>query len=328
MPDNILLERSFDAIRDCRMLVYGDVMIDEFIYGSVNRISPEAPVPVLEFESHNSMPGGAANAARNAVALGADCSIIGCVGDDEDGRHLNLLLEEENIDAEGLLIDVNRLTTKKTRVIANSQHVIRIDRELVIPIDPKVEKEIKKCMSAKLDSIDVVLICDYAKGSVTPDIAGWLINACRKTGTPVVVDSKSSVPAIFAGVTSVTPNMSEARALTGLRDDNESDLNIMGSVLLDMFKSDSVVVTRSEHGMTIFTRDNEPLHLAAYATEVHDVTGAGDTVSTVLSLGLATGMPLVDAALLANAAAAVVVRKVGTATPSREEIIELIGSNE
>lgn len=312
------------AIKNRKILVFGDLMIDEFIYGNVNRISPEAPVPVLEFKSLERLLGGAANAALNIESLGAECTIVGCIGGDYEGEMLQSLAESHGITRVDLVVDKHRTTTKKTRVVAHSQNVIRIDNESSEPVRKSIERELIKHIQTDLDQAEGVLISDYSKGSVTPYAARWLITECKQRSIPVLLDSKSTDISAYEGVTIMTPNISEAQAFTGIFTDDKGSINEMGARLLKIFKSESAVITRADKGLIVFSHGHEPFSIPAFSTEVMDVTGAGDTVAASFILCLAAKLPLEDTAFFANTAAATVVRKVGTATPLISDMEEIL----
>ncbi len=318
------LHAILTAVKDRKILVFGDLMIDEYIYGIVNRISPEAPVPVLEFKSIERRLGGAANAALNIESLGAACTIIGCIGGDDDGDMLRSLARAHGFSHIDLVVDKDRLTTKKTRVVAHNQNVIRIDNETSDPVSETVDNDLVRLLEANLDDIEGVLISDYNKGTVTQRTARWLVDVCRQRSIPVLLDTKSANVSAYEGVTILTPNISEAEAITGIKADDEASFNRMGLALIEIFKSDSAVITRAEKGMTLFTREQDPHSIPAFSMDVRDVTGAGDTVAASFILCLAAKVALEDAAFFANTAAAAVVRKVGTATPLIGDMEEIL----
>lgn len=318
------LHGILDAVKNRKILVVGDLMIDEYIYGTVNRISPEAPVPVLEFRSIERLLGGAANAALNIESLGADCALVGCIGGDDDGEMLLSLAESHGFSHIDLVVDKERLTTKKTRVVAHSQNVIRIDNETSESVSESIENELRQLLEANLEKVEGVLISDYNKGTITPGMARWLVDACRQRSIPVLLDSKSANISAYEGVTILTPNISEAESFTGIRAGDEDSFNKMGLALMERFKSHSAVITRAEKGMTVFTRDQKPYSIAAFSMDVRDVTGAGDTVAASFILCLAADLSLEDAAFFANTAASAVVRKVGTATPLISDMEEIL----
>ncbi len=313
------MHHMLESIRDRKILVYGDLMLDEFVYGTVTRISPEAPVPVLEFIKRESLLGGAANAAINVMAMGGNATLIGCVGDDAEGVHLLDLLKAKGINSDGLVIDSQRPTTKKTRVVAHSQHVIRIDHESTDLISASMEDAIIDQILSCANDPEVVIICDYAKGAVTDRVSQRIIEHCRSNSVQILLDTKSKNISRFTGVTSLTPNLQEAQALTQIVA-QDNNLEEIGQSLIDLFKSESAFITRAEKGITAVTHDGGVHHIPAFATEVRDVTGAGDTVSAAIALSMAAGHEIQDSALLSNAAAAAVVRKVGTAVPTISEI--------
>jgi len=318
------LHAILDAIKNRKILVFGDMMIDEYIYGTVNRISPEAPVPVLEFKSIERLLGGAANAALNIESLGADCTLIGCIGSDDDGALLLSLAKSHGFSHIDLVVDKERLTTKKTRVVAHSQNVIRIDNETSEAVSESIEKDLQKLLEANLENVEGVLISDYNKGTITPRTARWLIGTCKQRSIPVLLDSKSVNTSAYEGITILTPNISEAESFTGIKASDEDSFYKMGIALMDRFKSHSAVITRAEKGMTVFTQDQQPYSIPAFSMDVRDVTGAGDTVAAAFILCLAADLSLENAAFFANTAAAAVVRKVGTATPLISDMDEIL----
>ncbi len=317
------LRNLLDAMQGKSALVLGDVMVDEFLYGKVDRISPEAPVPVLEFSSHTFMPGGAANVARSVQGLGGRPLLVGCIGQDAVADRLKEELHREAIDDAGLVSDPDRPTTLKTRVVAHTQQVVRIDREDSSAVSPEVEAQLIAAVEARLAQAGVVLISDYRKGAVTAALLRSLLDKARSEEVPVLADSKATSTDHYHGVTVATPNVREVQQLTGVEVGSEDALAEAARRLIEQLECGAVVVTRAEEGLSLFERNGRATHVPAIATEVHDVTGAGDTVTAAMGLALAGGAELPEAAFLANLAAAVVVRKVGTATASPDEIIEI-----
>lgn len=318
------LKQIVASFRDKQVMLLGDVMLDEFIYGSVSRISPEAPVPIVEFESHTFMPGGVANAAANIKALGAVPLLLGCIGEDWAGEALRDELANRDIGIAGLITDPSRPTILKSRVIAHAQQIVRIDRERRQPLGQRYEKKLNGCVKKGLMKADAVLISDYAKGTATGGLVRGIIQGCQRKSTPVVADSKGAAPETFRDVSVLTPNIAEATTISGISIDNEESLLDVGKHLLSNFNSKAILITRAEQGMSLFESNGEVVHIPAQVAKVSDVTGAGDTVAATLALALAAGATMKEAATLANLAAAVVVRKLGTATCTIEELGELI----
>ncbi len=300
-------------LADVRLLVVGDVMLDRYWFGEVNRISPEAPVPVVKVERSDERLGGAANVARNAAALGAKAALLSVVGDDDAGRSLDRLLQAGGIDA-ALQIDSTINTTVKLRVIGRQQQLLRIDFETP-PTHEILEAKLAD-FEARVRVCDVVLLSDYGKGGLVH--IAEMIRLARAAGKPVLVDPKGDDYSRYAGATVITPNRSELREVVG-RWSSEEDLQQRAEQLRDRLGLEALLVTRSEEGMTLF-RAGQVHHQPAVAREVFDVSGAGDTVIAALAVALAAGGGWEAAMRLANLAAGIVVGKLGTAVVSREEL--------
>lgn len=313
-----------EKLRGPNVLVCGDLMVDEFIYGKVTRISPEAPVPILEFGSDEIVLGGAANGAANIAALGGQPYLIGCIGQDQAGARFEEKLAAAGLVNEGVVVDPARRTTHKTRVIAHNQHVIRIDREDVVPLSDDALKRIRDNIERAVKNVKAVLISDYQKGTIGNELASYIIEEAAKAGLPVVVDTKTTAVDVFAGATVLTPNLAELEKMSGVSIVDEESLALAAGRLLKDGGVTAVLATLSEKGMTLFTAGGDAWHLPAHSIAVHDVTGAGDTVASTIALALAGGLRLEDAVTLANYAAAVVVRKVGTAVARPAEILHLV----
>jgi D-beta-D-heptose 7-phosphate kinase/D-beta-D-heptose 1-phosphate adenosyltransferase len=309
-----------DRLAAQRVLVVGDVMLDQNLWGQVRRISPEAPVPVVELERETAEPGGAANNAANAAAVGACAMLGGVVGDDAEGRRLRTLLGERHVDASGLVTEPGRPTTTKTRVVAHNQQVVRVDRERTSPITPESETALLRWAEGHLRGVGACIISDYAKGVVTSSLAQGVIAAARAVGVPVVVDPKGTDYARYRGAAVVTPNLHEAELAARRTARTDAELAELAAALSEELGGAALLVTRGAAGMSLFTPDVEPAHVRAEAHQVYDVTGAGDTAITFLALALAAGAPLPVAMRLANRAAGVVVGKVGTATVTLDEL--------
>jgi D-beta-D-heptose 7-phosphate kinase/D-beta-D-heptose 1-phosphate adenosyltransferase len=304
-----------------RIVVLGDLMLDEFIWGRVRRISPEAPVPVVEVERHSIALGGAGNVASNLVALGARPLTVGTVGSDSDAERLRDVLAAAGVSSEGLVVDGSRPTTLKTRIIAHNQQVVRADRESRAPVSPEIEQQVILSFSAALDGADAVVVSDYAKGLLTPGVLKGTLSHARQLDRTVCLDPKRRSFANYQPVTVITPNNQEAGEAAGISIEDEASLIEAGRKILREIECRAVLVTRGEEGMTLFTDGGDFTHIETVAREVYDVTGAGDTVIATLTLALAAGATLAEAAVLANHAAGVVVGKVGTAAVTREELL-------
>ncbi|HKQ05231.1 MAG TPA: D-glycero-beta-D-manno-heptose-7-phosphate kinase [Blastocatellia bacterium] len=311
-----------------RIVVLGDLMLDEFIWGRVRRISPEAPVPVVEVERQTLALGGAGNVAANLVALGAQPVTVGVAGADANAERLRVALHEVGIASDGVVVDPARTTTLKTRIIAHNQQVVRADRESRAPIATAIEEAIVERFTAALDAADAVVVSDYSKGLLTTGVLRATLEAARSRAIPVCLDPKTRSFANYQPVTVITPNHQEAAEAAGLAIEDETSLIEAGRRLLGAIDCRALLITRGEEGMALFTDDGQVTRIATVAREVYDVTGAGDTVIATLGLALAAGASFAEAAILANHAAGVVVGKVGTATVTRDELLATLRSDE
>lgn len=318
---NTIIERFGKA----RILVIGDLIMDHFIWGKVRRISPEAPVPVVEVTSESLMLGGSANVVNNIHSLGGRSLVTGIIGRDDDGVKLINALREKKIPVGGIVVDAKRPTTIKTRVIAHSQQVVRFDREKRDKIAPACTAKVLAYVHRAVKESDVVIISDYAKGLITKTLVEETIEACRSLGKPVAVDPKVEHFDYYAGATIVTPNNLEASQASGVEINSDVSLHRAGEVLFNKLGCAALLITRGEHGMSLFEADSET-HIPTVAKEVFDVSGAGDTVISTLALALAAGASYREAAVLANLAAGVVVGKVGTATLTPDELTEAVAA--
>ncbi|HEY0097895.1 MAG TPA: D-glycero-beta-D-manno-heptose-7-phosphate kinase [Pyrinomonadaceae bacterium] len=306
-----------------RIVVYGDVMLDEFVWGDVSRISPEAPVPVVDIRRESVRLGGAANVLANLNALGARASVVGVVGRDRAGERLLGALEEAGAlnSHGGLVTDESRPTTLKTRIIAHNQLVVRADRERRVPADAATEDRLVATLTAALQDADAFVVSDYDKGAVTPRVLAEILPRATKRGIPVLVDPKIRNFDSYRPATLVTPNHHEALRLTNTEDDTDEGIAAAARLIRQRLDCESVLITRGEHGMMLLEGDAAPVYVATVAREVYDVTGAGDTVIATLAAALAARASLVEAAALANHAAGIVVAKLGTATASADELV-------
>lgn len=312
------LLKKLEEFRTRRVVVIGDLMLDEFVRGDVTRISPEAPVPILEVKERASMPGGAANAAANVASLGGHAALVGCVGADAAGETTRRLVEASGIDGTGFVVDSSRPTTLKTRIVARNQQVVRIDHETRGAFGPETYEALVNAVRTALAGADACIVSDYGKGVVTPELVRVVIEAAK--GKPVVVDPKRRDFSAYAGASLLTPNLSELEVAVGHSCVTEKEIVEAATSLLPDLRGGSVLVTRGPGGMSLVEPGRSPVHVPARARAVFDVTGAGDTVVGTLALALAIGLPTDVAIDVASAAAAIVVSKPGTATVSIEEL--------
>ena len=309
----------FRRAADRKVLVVGDLMIDEWIWGTVTRISPEAPVPVVAVGDHSFTLGGAGNVANNLRALNAKVVFAGTVGNDAFAEQVRQMLRAEQVDESGVFTMQDRPTTRKTRIVAHSQQVVRADWESTGTLSAHDRDRIARFVADCAATCDAVILSDYAKGLICREIVE-AAGACPL----VLADPKPQNIELFAGVTCVAPNAAEAAAITGIAIVDDATCERAGRRLIEMLGCRYAVVTRGEHGMALFGRDGERLQIESVARTVYDVSGAGDTVIAVLGLALAAGAPVEQAVQLANFAAGAVVAKLGTATATPDEILALL----
>jgi D-glycero-beta-D-manno-heptose-7-phosphate kinase len=312
-----------------RVMVIGDVMLDQFIWGSVARISPEAPVPVLDFERESFMPGGAANVARNLVSFNVSTEIFGAVGDDDAARRLKRLLAEQKVPCPGLVTHSARHTSIKTRVVAHKQQVVRIDRESRDGLDAQLTGRLLRAVKARFSGVDAVIIGDYGKGVVTQPLLNAIKVLCRERGIWLSLDPKPVHHLNLSGLSLITPNRKEAFELANLPDETKNsdplaDRNLMlaAELLLNELRPAVLLITLGELGMLLCQRSQKPFHIPTVAREIFDVSGAGDTVIATFTLAVAGGASPLEAAILSNHAAGIVVGKIGTATASAEQLLK------
>jgi len=320
LTKKIDLGRLMERFQKTTLLVVGDIVIDQFIWGTVSRISPEAPVPVVAVSSESLLLGGAANVVNNIWSLNGKALVSGIIGCDAMGETVRALLRERGCDLEGVVEDGQRPTTVKTRVIAHSQQVVRFDREEVAPVSPESRRQIISYVERHWDDVDGVVISDYGKGVVTRELMTFILDKMKGDGKLVAVDPKMNNFDLYRGATIVTPNSAEAEFAAGMQVCDEDSLVHIGAALLGRFASRAVLITRGEAGMVLFEENGGVTKVPTVAKEVYDVTGAGDTVIGTLTLALAAGSDFAQAAVLANYAAGIVVGKVGTATVTPEEL--------
>lgn len=316
------VKRILSRFSHAKILVVGDLILDEFIWGKADRISPEAPVPVVWAQSQSFMPGGASNVANNMASLGAHVSLCGVVGDDKNGNILMDKLRESGIDCTPVVVDTLRPTTVKTRIIAAHQQMVRVDWEHIAPLSKEDIKKVTELIRQKMDGIDALVIEDYGKGMISPHLLTAIISLARKHKKIITVDPKVEHFAYYKGVTVMTPNEKEASAGSGIKITCDSDVDRAGWKLLKKLNCRAVVVTLGDKGMKVFEEKRPVFHIPTVAQEVFDVSGAGDTVISVFTLALSCGLPVREAAELSNIAAGIVVGKVGVAVVTKEEVLD------
>ncbi len=317
------LHHLVDRLHGRRLVVLGDVMLDEYVFGTVSRISPEAPVPVVDvdFEQHTFAPGGATNVAHNLRVLGAEVAILGVVGEDAYAGRLRDHLDGLGVDTSGLVVDPSRPTTLKTRIIAHNQQVVRVDRERRAPLSPAVASDILARIEAHLAAgAEGVLISDYDKGVASGELTARVVERVRARGLSVTANPKPANLERFRGATAITLNQAEAEAAVGRRLPDAEAVRVAGDALRAHLELDALLVTRGSHGMVLIEGGGVCRHIPAAPVDVYDVVGAGDTAFSTLTLALVAGGSLEEAAMLANLAAGAVVRKVGTAVVTPEEL--------
>ena len=322
---------QLNSFSRARILVIGDVMLDHFVWGNVRRISPEAPVPVVEVVRETLFPGGAANVARNLAEFTKHSFIMGRIGRDSAAQQLTDLLNSEGVSTDTLVVHDTLPTISKTRIAARQQQIVRVDRETLAPLSADELAEVERIVRAKLPELDAIIIEDYGKGFVTQPLVELLVRLCKEAGKLLTVDPSPRNPLDWKGATLVKPNRLEAFAAAGLDDKHtpgdptkDPQLLEVGKRLLAKWQVANVLVTLGEQGMMIFGADDnaQPHHIPTRAREVYDVSGAGDTAIALLTLALASGLSLHDAAEVANHASGIVVGKLGTATLTPAELLE------
>jgi rfaE bifunctional protein kinase chain/domain len=312
-------------IRDRNIVVLGDVMLDEFIWGDVTRISPEAPVPVVDIRRESTHLGGAANVLANLVALGSNACVVGIVGDDFAGERIRSSTRDKSaLQADGSLVtDNSRPTTTKTRIIAQNQMVVRADREHRSPVNGQTEALIITAVKAAIENAHALVVSDYDKGVVTPRVLAEVLPFAYGR-IPVLIDPKLRNFDAYRPATLITPNHFEALRMAGLEEDSDAGLKMAARSIRGRLGCDAVLITRGDRGMMLVEGDRDPVNVETAAREVFDVTGAGDTVIAALAAALAAGASMTEAAVLANHAAGIVVGKLGTATASAKEVLDSI----
>ncbi len=311
-----------------RIAVLGDFMLDRYLWGSVTRISPEAPVPVVEIDTETEHLGGAANVANNIAGLGAMPLPIGVIGKDGSGERLLELVENAGFPSDGLLVDDTRPTTIKTRVIAHNQHVVRTDRESRRDLSPDVQEQMLRHLEKILPKLDAILIEDYNKGVIAQPFLSRVIELAQAHRCAIAVDPKFNHFFDYRRVTVFKPNRKETEEVLGMKLAAPSDLDRAGEILLQRLQCENVLITLGEQGMALFGQDGGSHLIPTRARRVHDVSGAGDTVIATLTVALASGADILEAATLANYAAGVVVGEVGAVPIDKQKLIEAIAHHQ
>ncbi len=318
------LKNIISNFKNANVLVIGDLILDEFIWGDVSRISPEAPVPVVWVKRESFMPGGASNVANNLSSLGAHTYLSGVIGDDERGAILKGELQQRGIDTSGIIVDESRPTTLKTRVVAHHQQVVRIDKERVDALSDNLILSIIGFTRDIIDRVDAIIIEDYGKGVITPKLLKHIVPLAKSHKKIVSVDPKEEHLKYYQGITLITPNNQEASKAVGFEIKDKATLKKAGEAMLKKFKCRIALITLGENGMAVFQKDKNMKHIPTVAQEVFDVSGAGDTVIACYTIALAAGATPVQAAHISNCAAGIVVGKVGIAVVTQDELIDRI----
>ncbi|TDT69866.1 rfaE bifunctional protein kinase chain/domain [Hypnocyclicus thermotrophus] len=318
-------ERLFEILENFltkSIAVIGDMMIDEYIIGNVDRISPEAPVPVVNVNNEKYVLGGAANVVNNLSVLGVNVLAYGIVGNDLNANKLLYKFKEKNVNTEGIIIDRERPTIIKQRILAGNQQLLRIDREKKYPISNEIENKIINNLNKNIEKIDAIILSDYDKGVLTENLAKNIIKIAKENNKIIIIDPKPKNVLNYIGATSMTPNLKEACECIGKNiTENENEIIQIGKEIREKLELDHLLMTRSEKGMSIFMK-NSVENIPTFAKEVYDVTGAGDTVISLYTLALSCGASYEESAKIANTGAGVVVGRVGTSVVTKEEIIE------
>ena len=319
-----VLSDGIDRFTSCRILVVGDLLMDEYIWGRVERISPEAPVPVVEVKEESLMLGGAGNVLNNIRALGGSVLLCGVIGNDFMGKELTRMLRELNSPIKGLVVEDRRPTTIKTRIVAHSQQVVRVDREERRPVDEKSIDRIIATLKEELNESDAIVVADYGKGVVTRSLMEGIRSLSQNSQIILAVDPTVRNLAFYKDVTLITPNNYEAQQMSGIQIEDDESLRRAGARLLEELSCQMVLVTQGDKGMTLFEGNGQTTQIPTVARKVFDVSGAGDTVIATFTLALAAGLTPGEAAVLANLAAGIVVGEVGTATVPATKLKEVL----
>jgi rfaE bifunctional protein kinase chain/domain len=327
ITDGECLCRAINDFGSSRILVIGDIMLDQFIWGKVSRISPEAPVPVVGVERETTMLGGAANVVNNIVASGGKALLCGVVGDDFRGREIISKLEELGVTVDGIFVEDDRPTTMKTRIIAHAQQVVRYDRESMRPLRPETTRRMLDLILKEKRDLSGIIVSDYGKGVISAQLMDGLKAVFSESNGPVAVDPNVKNFSLYRHVTVITPNHNEAGAIAGVDIQDEQSLVETGKKLLDTGDFNALLITRGSDGMTLIEQDGSITHIKSVARKVYDVTGAGDTVIAILTLGMTAGLDLKSSAHLSNLAAGIVVGEIGTSAAKTDDLKKVINAH-
>jgi len=322
--DRKAVESLFSHAAEIRCLVVGDLMLDEYLWGKAERISPEAPVQVVDVLREELRLGGAGNVVNNLAALGAQVSVCSVVGDDPNGWSLLQEFGKMDVAVDAIFLDPTRRTSRKTRVVAANQQIVRIDRESREALPTAFESQLCDWVAAHAGEFQVIVLSDYNKGVLTPSVIASIVASAALSGTPVLVDPKGSDYGRYGGATLLTPNRKEAEAASGVAIRDVASLTQAAGIIMDTVGLQHLLITRSEEGMSLFSKGGEVVHIPTVAREVFDVSGAGDTVLAALAVGIASGCGMAEAARLANVAAGIAVGKLGTSIVTPQEIIDVV----
>jgi D-beta-D-heptose 7-phosphate kinase/D-beta-D-heptose 1-phosphate adenosyltransferase len=320
--DRTRLEEIVSGLYSQHIAVVGDFMLDQYVWGQVARISPEAPVPVVQVVEESFTPGGAGNVLMNIIALGGNPIGFGIVGKDAAGQRILETLEKNHLNGSAhVLVDASRPTTVKTRVVAHNQHVVRIDKELLTPVDEVLHRRMLDSLESEMPRFDAVIVSDYNKGVITRNFFDEVVKSCLGANVPILLDPKVLDLRAVGPIMAITPNDREAERLSGIPISDLESVDKAGRALLAYSGAKHILITRGERGMALFSSTQAPVHLPTRARQVYDITGAGDTVVAILAMAVGAGASMIEAAQLANLGAGIVVGRVGTATVSREELL-------
>lgn len=320
------LTEYIDRFPDSEVLVIGDIILDEYIWGNVSRISPEAPVPVVEIEQETKRLGGAANVVNNIMALGGQSTLCGVVGNDDTGREIIDTINGMGLITDGIIMDPKRHTSIKTRVVAHNQQVVRFDRETRRSIDRDSIEQLLAFLKGRVEAIDAIIVADYGKGVISSELMKGLRDLVIDTDIIIAVDPKTDHFEYYKGIDIITPNHHEAGSFCRFEIVDKESLLRAGRQMLNDLDCGSVLITQGKDGMTLFEKEGDPCHIPTIARKVFDVSGAGDTVIGTMCLGLASGMDRKSAAIISNFAAGIVVGEVGTSVVTAEQLKSVINS--
>jgi D-beta-D-heptose 7-phosphate kinase/D-beta-D-heptose 1-phosphate adenosyltransferase len=318
------LTEYIDSFPTSKVLVIGDIILDEYIWGDVSRISPEAPVPVVDIKQETKRLGGAANVVNNIIALGGQSTLCGVVGNDETGREIADTINSMGLITDGIIVDPTRHTSIKTRVVAQNQQVVRFDRETRRLIGHDGIEKLQAFLKSKVETIDAIIVADYGKGVISSELMKSLRDLVSNSDIIIAVDPKTDHFEYYYGIDTITPNHHEAGSFCRFEITDEKSLEKAGNQMLKDLDCGSVLITQGKDGMTLFEKDGDPYHIPTIARKVFDVSGAGDTVIATMCLGLASGMDRKSAAIISNFAAGIVVGEVGTSVVTAEQLKSVI----